>query len=128
MAPMDIKNKIPLINNIIAASQKGNYEIFIVGGIIRDILLGQVAYDIDIAIKGDLKKFAHEFNSMRSSSHFFNYNNVFQMWRIIFKNSIIVDISSIATNIEDDLSLRDFTINAMAYNPLKNELLDPFDG
>ena len=31
-------------------------------------------------------------------------------------------------DIEEDLARRDFTVNAMAYDPLKGELLDPFDG
>jgi tRNA nucleotidyltransferase (CCA-adding enzyme) len=31
-------------------------------------------------------------------------------------------------NIEEDLARRDFTINAMAYDPLKQSLVDPFDG
>jgi len=36
--------------------------------------------------------------------------------------------SSVTRNIEEDLKHRDFTINAMAYDPLRETLIDPFGG
>jgi tRNA nucleotidyltransferase (CCA-adding enzyme) len=41
-----------------------------------------------------------------------------------------VDVTSFrgGPRIEDDLALRDFTLNALAFDPLAGELVDPFDG
>ena len=45
--------------------------------------------------------------------------------RITWTNVIQSDIAFI-TSIEDDLKRRDFTMNAMAYQPLTETLIDPF--
>ncbi len=91
---------------------------FIVGGAVRDILLGKELKDIDIAVKGDAiniaKKFAQEINGS-----FVLLDKEFGIARIV-KNSQFIDISILrGDSIHSDLSERDITINAMAI-PLKN--------
>ncbi|MCK5589186.1 MAG: CCA tRNA nucleotidyltransferase [Candidatus Pacebacteria bacterium] len=45
-----------------------------------------------------------------------------------YSNNRHPDNIKFSDNIEDDLQRRDFTINALAYNPLSHELLDLFNG
>ena len=91
---------------------------FIVGGAVRDILLGKELKDIDIAVTGDAiniaKKFAQEINGS-----FVLLDKEFGIAHIV-KNSQFIDISILrGDSIHSDLSERDITINAMAI-PLKN--------
>jgi len=109
---------------------------FIVGGVVRDILLGNEIKDIDIAIKGDsltiAKKFAEEI-----SGSFVLLDAEFQTARIV-KDGCFLDISAMRGNsIHDDLSERDITINAMAIplslqpsalSPQSLSLIDPYGG
>lgn len=90
---------------------------FIVGGAVRDILLGKGLKDIDIAIKGDAlniaKKFAEEINAS-----FVLLDKEFGIARVV-KDNRFIDICLIRGNtIYDDLADRDITMNAMAI-PLK---------
>ncbi len=111
---------------------------FIVGGAVRDILLGNDMKDTDIAVKGDslniAKKFAEE-----TGGSFVLLDAEFQTARVV-KNDCFLDISAMRGNsIHDDLSERDITINAMAI-PLKDSyelrniknselfIIDPYGG
>lgn len=88
-------------------------DAFIVGGAVRDMLLGKELKDVDIVIKRDAtniaKKFADEINAS-----FVLLDKDFEIIRIV-KNSQFIDISVMRGNsINEDLSERDITINAMA--------------
>lgn len=124
---------------------------FIVGGAVRDILLGKELKDIDIAIKGDAiniaKKFAYKINAS-----FVLMDKKFGIARVVLsedkgqktkirnqkKESCFIDICMLRGNsIYDDLSERDITINAMAIplikvrsqeSKVKSQIIDPFDG
>lgn len=93
-------------------------DAFIVGGAVRDILLGKELKDVDIVVKGDAtdiaKKFADEINAS-----FVLLDEDFGVARIV-KNGQFIDISVMrGDSINADLSERDITINAMAI-PLKD--------
>ncbi|MCL4455979.1 MAG: hypothetical protein M1147_02490 [Nitrospirae bacterium] len=91
---------------------------FIVGGSVRDILLGNEIKDIDIAVKGDSLNIARKFAEETGGS-FVLLDAEFQIARVV-KDGSFLDISVMrGDSIHDDLSERDITINAMAI-PLKN--------
>lgn len=115
---------------------------FIVGGSVRDILLGNEIKDIDIAVKGDSLNIARKFAEETGGS-FVLLDAEFQIARVV-KDGCFLDISVMRGNsIHDDLSERDITINAMAI-PLKDSyelrvmsyesknsklfIIDPYDG
>jgi len=109
---------------------------FIVGGAVRDILLGNEKKDIDIAIKGDSLNIAKDFAKDRRGS-FVLLDADFQTARVV-KNGYFLDISAMRGNsIHDDLSERDITINAMAIplsevksqeSEVRSRTIDPFNG
>ena len=104
-------------------------EGYLVGGSIRDALMGKPFVDRDIAIKDAeifAKKMAEKFNAT-----FIVLDPEYKIYRLVLEDKInYIDISEIqgGVNIENDLSRRDFTINAIAYDLSKNEIIDPYNG
>ncbi|QWR77859.1 CCA tRNA nucleotidyltransferase [Candidatus Magnetomonas plexicatena] len=90
-------------------------DVWVVGGTVRDILMGLEQRDIDIAIPGEnpyaeAGKFADKIKGT-----FVKLNDKFKTVRVV-KGSYYFDFTSFRGNtIEDDLLQRDFTINAMAF-------------
>ncbi len=91
---------------------------FIVGGAVRDILLGKDLKDADIALKGDALGTAREFAAAVSGS-FVLLDSGFEIARVV-KGDERLDLSALrGDSILADLAARDITINAMAI-PLKD--------
>lgn len=128
----------PLLELFIDFAEREGIAIdsFIVGGAVRDILLGKELKDIDIAVKGDAinisKRFAQEINGS-----FVLLDKEFGIARIV-KDTQFLDISILrGDSIYSDLSDRDLTINAMAIplpevrsqkSEIKSKLIDPYNG
>jgi len=105
---------------------KGSY---LVGGYIRDIILGRVAEEIDVDIVVPLnaieigKKIADNIGSK-----FIVLDEKREVVRIIL-NHIDIDIANqVSSTIEGDLCSRDFSINSIAFLFDKKCLFDPFNG
>ncbi len=95
-------------------------EGYLVGGAVRDFLLGKQTFDRDIAICGAenfAKKLAERFNGT-----FITLDSENKIYRVVLVDKVnFLDISELQGScIEEDLKRRDFTINAAAYD-LKNE-------
>ena len=104
---------------------------FVVGGAVRDVLFNRTIHDFDIAYNGAIKPYAKRVADSLGAS-FFVLNEQFQTSRIVSTGpkQFSIDIVGMRGNsIEDDLGLRDFTINAIAFD-LSNpgQLIDPFNG
>jgi len=97
------------------------YDIFIVGGYLRDFLLGKKSRDIDLVVYGDGKKFASIFGIP------FKLKEEFDEWRVLY-NDRIIDVLGIDCSIVEDLKRRDFTINSMGMNLKTLEFFDPMNG
>ncbi len=102
--------------------------IYIVGGSLRDSLLGRIPMDVDIAVHADPKAFAHEL-AMKLNSRVITIGKpAHPMFRVITQNRIF-DISSLqGTTIEEDLKHRDFTVNALAYETVSAKIIDVVHG
>lgn len=103
-------------------------EGFLVGGSVRDFLMGKSFVDRDIAIKGAenfAKKIAKQFDGT-----FVVLDSENKIYRIVLKDKInYLDISEIVGNsIEEDLQRRDFTINSIAYNLKTGDFIDTTGG
>jgi len=110
----------PLLKLFSDFSEKEGFaaDSFIVGGAVRDIILGKELKDIDITVKGDAVNIARKFAEKINAS-FVLLDKDFGIVRVV-KNTQFIDICLMRGNaIYDDLSDRDITINAMAI-PLKN--------
>ncbi len=139
----------PLLLRIGSLADETGVETCVVGGYVRDLLLGVENKDIDIVVMGDPIKFAHEVNSRLKGTGLvvFERFGTAQLTIDDVKVEIVgarrekYDPASRkpqvqAGTLEEDLSRRDFTINAMAiglnhYEQLRTkfgELVDPFSG
>jgi tRNA nucleotidyltransferase/poly(A) polymerase len=114
-------------------------ETYVVGGFVRDLLLHLKPFDIDVVIiaeKIDFSIIEKIQRTFKINIAKFEKNNVV-VFRTKLYNQWQLDIS-FTPNLIEDLSRRDFTINAMALpflvlleenrTQLKNYLIDPFGG
>lgn len=116
---MNIKNDF-----ILSKLNKG----FLVGGSVRDALIGKPFIDRDIAVRG-AEGYAHKLAEELNAT-FIVLDSEFKIYRLVMEDKInYLDISEIqGKSIEDDLARRDFVLNAIAYNLETNEIIDPYGG
>ena len=97
---------------------------YIVGGSVRDQLLGRTPLDFDVAVFGDARKFANRL-AVETNSHWVEMGKPgFTVYRVVV-DKMILDISPVkGATIEEDLKRRDFTINAMAYDISSKAVID----
>ena len=130
--------KIPdKVKFIIDTFYENNYEAFMVGGCIRDFLLSKEPKDYDIATSAlpNITESLFEKTIPTGIKHgtitVLLDKEPFEVttYRVEgeYKDNRRPDEISFVTNIKDDLSRRDFTINAFAYNS-KEGLKDYFNG
>ena len=104
-------------------------DAWLVGGALRDRLLGRETADFDVVLEGDRAAVARQL-ARRADGHAFPLSEGFGVWRVVSRRSDWqVDLLPVAGGaIEADLAARDFTINAMAQPLGSDELVDPFGG
>jgi len=117
--------------NLFLSSKK--VEFYLVGGWVRDQLLGRPSCDIDLAVSEEAEELAREFAG-ESRGKFVLLDEVSQVARVVFpEKGLHLDFATFHSSIEEDLLRRDFTVNAIALKPhdfLKGVLcpIDPFGG
>ena len=119
--------------NIINLKDK---NLYFIGGVVRDELLGCESFDVDLTYNGDAIEFAHTIKD----AQIMRVNNPFGTVKIKL-NGEEIDIAStrseiypqkghlpvvekIACPLKEDVMRRDFTINAMAKSTLTGEIID----
>lgn len=102
---------------------------WLVGGALRDRLLGRSTDDYDVALVGEPRQIARGL-ARRTQAHAFALSEAFGVWRVVARDHTWqVDLLPVAGgSIEGDLAQRDFTINAMAEPIPGGEIVDPFGG
>ena len=102
---------------------------FLVGGYIRDIIIGRMSLevDIDIVVPSNAIDIGQRISD-KFKGKFIVLDTEREVVRIIF-NDISIDIANrISPTIEGDLKSRDFSINAIAFSFEKKLLIDPLNG
>lgn len=135
---------LPLLNEIGGLADARGMKAFVVGGFVRDILLGRQTTDIDIAVSGDGVAFARlvhdalgssqvvafeKFGTARLQLHGIDIEFVGMRREAYSPHSRKPRVST--GTIDDDLARRDFTVNAIAASLAPGDfgrLFDPFDG
>ena len=101
-------------------------EAWIVGGAVRDELLGRPVVDLDVALD-EPERAARAF-ARRSGGAPFPLSETHGAWRVALESGRTVDFTPLRGRIEDDLATRDFTINAIGRRVAGGEIVDPFGG
>ncbi len=152
MESLHTKN-IPVdVIEVLSVLKKEGYEAWIVGGCVRDLILGRTPKDWDVTTKALPETIVSLFPKTV-------YENTFGTVAVVFehvkesdsgtqKEHFIVEVTPYRTegkytdfrhpdevhftqNLSEDLKRRDFTVNAMAFDPLENDngrLVDEFGG
>lgn len=102
---------------------------WLVGGAVRERVLGRSADDFDVVVEGDTRAAARRL-AEASAGHRFELSGAFEAWRVISRErSWQVDLLPLAGDtIEADLAQRDLTVNAIAQALPDGSLVDPFGG
>jgi poly(A) polymerase len=102
---------------------------WVVGGTVRDELLGRPIRDVDVAVAGDPEAPARAL-AAAVRGPVFALSERFGAWRVIERSTArVYDFSPLqGETIEEDLGRRDFTVNAIARRVEGHELIDPFGG
>ena len=121
------RNIIKLLKDLGHVADMSGYNAYLVGGLVRDVLLKRDNLDVDIVIEGDGIRFAHEFAEhfdARVRSH-----RKFRTAVLIFPDGYKVDVATArieyyespgappiveTSSLKLDLYRRDFTINSLA--------------
>lgn len=125
------------VKKVMTTLEQAGYEAFLAGGCVRDALMGRPPHDFDIATSAApaqvLSLFARTIPTgiAHGTITVLEENEPVEVTTFRtegkYKDHRHPDQVEFVQNIEDDLSRRDFTINAMAWNPRRG-LVDPFGG
>ena len=115
-------------------------NLFFIGGVVRDELLGKESFDIDLTYQGD----AIEFAKTIDGAEIVQINESFGTVRIKLNNEEIdiastrsesypqkghlPEVQNIGCLLKEDILRRDFTINALAKSTLTGEIIDYTNG
>ena len=113
-----IKSEESLLKRVGRYLREHNIESYLVGGIVRDILLGRETADIDIGVGGDSLRIAAEI-ARETGGTFVPLDEENNIGRVAVNDkdssgSLYFDFSTVKESIEHDLSERDFTVDALA--------------
>lgn len=127
------------IRELLERLENSGFKAYLVGGCVRDSIMGITPHDFDIATSALPNQTERVFADCRIVETGIKHGTV----TVLYKG-LSIEITTFrvdgeyldgrhpesvefSANIEDDLSRRDFTINGMAYG-LKDGLVDPFGG
>jgi tRNA nucleotidyltransferase (CCA-adding enzyme) len=122
---------------IVRTLTDAGYETWCVGGAVRDALLAQDSLDWDIATAAHPQVVRKLFRRTVPVGIEFGTVGVLDQVGTLhevttFRRDVHTDgrhaVVEFGASLDDDLARRDFTINAIAYNPLDQRIYDPFDG
>ncbi len=127
----------PAVCWIVRTLENAGYETWAVGGAVRDVLRGRPSGDWDLATRAHPTQVRRLFK--RTVPIGVDHGTVGVLARdgvmyevTTFRRDVETDgrhaVVVFADDIREDLARRDFTVNAIAWHPLRAELLDPFGG
>lgn len=118
---------------LLACSKIANqydYKIYLIGGVVRDLLLNRTIFDVDITVEGDAINFCHKLSENKLCK-IIQVQNDLKTAKVNFNNKIEVDFAStrqefyprrghlpvvarLGCTLEEDVYRRDFTVNSLA--------------
>jgi len=105
----------------------GDEPAWVVGGALRDELLGRELVDVDVACPNP--ELAARLYARLAGGAVFPLSERHGAWRVAFREGHTVDFTPLhGDTIEEDLATRDFTVNALARPLAGGSLVDPLGG
>jgi len=122
-----------LASDLTGLCREVNHEVYLVGGSVRDAVLGRTVHDMDLTLAADGLELGRKL-AVRLRRPFVPLDDTDRTGRVVLRRGFTIDISSFkGDTLEEDLRKRDFTINAMAFRLAdvldgRPSLIDPLDG
>jgi tRNA nucleotidyltransferase (CCA-adding enzyme) len=137
---MSFPDRLPIPDEVLSIARKlegAGFETWCVGGAVRDNLLGYENKDFDLATIATPQQVRKLFRNTIPVG--IEHGTVAVLDRhkqphevTTFRRDIKTDgrhaVVEFGVDLQEDLARRDFTINAIAYHPLRHEWRDPFGG
>lgn len=117
-----------VIKDIKAIAEVLHLDVYIVGGYIRDKLIG-VKYEtknLDIIIKNNIEEFIEKLKA--KGYVILSFDNNLKEYKMTYEGKILNIKKAKGNTIEDDLASRDFTMDSICINLKNNQIIDPFKG
>ena len=115
-------------------------EAWIVGGAVRDALRGVPPHDVDVVVRGHAARVAHRLAKSLGAT-VYPLSERFATWRVLVPpgvrdqaqlagfEGLIIDVAPLrGSALLDDLTARDFTVDAIAREVRSGEVVDPLGG
>ena len=127
----------PEVVEIAATLENAGYETWCVGGALRDRLLGHRSADVDLATAAPPDAVQRLFPRTVAVGVRFGTVGVLDRHRVLhevttFRKDVTTDgrhaVVAYGASLQEDLARRDFTINALAFHPIRREWRDPHGG
>lgn len=121
------------VGRALDALRQSGSRCWLVGGAVRDRLLGRQTTDYDVAVEGDVRALARRVAGAVGAFSF-ELSHGFGAWRIVPRRGSgrpawQLDLLPVLNgSIEADLAERDLTVNALAQPLGHEELIDPYGG
>ena len=134
---MDRLNPPKTVRGIVKRLEDSGFEAWCVGGAVRDALLGHPHLDWDIATSATPQQVQKLFKRTVPVGVEFGTVGVLDEQSVMhevttFRRDVQTDgrhaVVEFGASLDDDLARRDYTINAIAYSPSRDEIRDPFNG
>jgi len=105
-------------------------EAWLVGGTVRDRLLGRPTGDVDIVVSGDPGAAVRAVREAAGGGAAFELSDRFGAWRYVSRDRTWqLDVLALrAGDLHADLAARDFTVNAIAESLTGGKVIDPLGG
>ncbi len=119
----DLISTIPYLPQLRAAG-----EVYLVGGAVRDYLMGKKSNDFDIVVKGSAREFLSRLRGVKA--RLVELSPEDDEYRLVLAGRVWLDIAGMkGETLEEDLKKRDFTVNSIAI-PLNGfpKFIDPTGG
>ena len=133
------KIKIPFVlQKMNSIFEENGYEAFLVGGAVRDVLMGKIPSDYDVATNAEPEEVMKIFRKVIPTGiahgtvtvHFMQSEIEVTTFRTEsdYSDGRHPDKVAFTRNLDEDLSRRDFTMNAIAASLKDGKIIDPFNG
>ncbi len=117
---------------IVTHLRDSGFDAYIVGGAVRDLIVGKNPKDFDIVTDATPSRIKKIFRNSRIIGRRFRLVHVFFGPKIFevstFRSTVDGSVGNSFGTIEEDVMRRDFTLNALYYDPLKEQIIDYVGG
>ncbi|MGD8238055.1 MAG: HD domain-containing protein [Armatimonadota bacterium] len=116
----------PCVAEVADLAEEAGLHVFVVGGFIRDVILGRPSPDVDFVVPG-AADFARDFSGRVRGTYVLLHED-HETARVAVRKRMYDFADVRGESIAEDLARRDFALNAIAYDLDATALVDPLGG